>query len=214
MRPLRLWLALAALGTLAMVACSDDEDNVTPYPSVVTEMADLPTNESGVIERILTDGGEEFYLTNPRSGYRAKAVYRGLCGYVKAGSNGSRRLARLASLHTVLLLRDSTATERRADPTRVVSAWRGGEYINLMLTPQTQGGMQYWGYRQDSLRERNGMKHLYLSLHHGQNNDPTSYSETLYASLWLKPLTEVAPGDSLWLTVETTEGPKTWRFPY
>lgn len=212
-RVLKQGTAIALLGLLAG-SCGEDDNEGTTYPSVITELADMPSNGAGVIDKILTDGGECFYLTNPRSGYRPEAVYRGLCGYVKEMPEGNRQRARLASLRTVFFLRDSTDVPQRTEPTTVVSVWRGGEYINVMLSPQTRGGTQYWGYRRDSLRVRNGVRHLYLSLHHGQNDDPPAYSETRYASLWLQPLAEVSPGDSLWFTAFTPNGRKTWRLLY
>ena len=205
---------LAAFGMMLATACSNDEDDATPYPSIVTELADLPANAEGVLDNLLTDNGEQLFLTNPQKGYRPQAVYRGMCGYVRAGGTETHPLVRLATLRTVTLLHDSTDAPQRRDPVRVVSAWRGGDYINLMLQPKTQGGRQYWGFRTDSLRERDGKKHWYLSLHHGQNNDPAAYSETLYASLWLKTFTEIAEGDSLHLTATMPSGTKTWNFAY
>lgn len=205
---------LAALCLTVTTACNSGEDDGTPYPSIVTELADMPTDDEGTLDRLLTDNGELLYLTNPQKGYQPQAVYRGLCGYIRAGGTETRPQVQLAALRPVVLLHDSAGAPVRKDPVQVVSAWRGGEYINLMMQPRTQGGHHYWGFRTDSLRERNGRKHLYLSLHHGQNNDPAAYSETVYASLWLTPLTTVYKGDSLHLTTTTPDGARTWRFVY
>lgn len=92
----------AVVFLLALTACNDDDETGTPYPSVVTEMADMHTDGNGAVERILTDNGDCFYLTNPRQGYSPLAVYRGLCGYVETTSSGKERRARLADRKSVV----------------------------------------------------------------------------------------------------------------
>ena len=123
-------------------------------------------------------------------------------------------MAQLSSLRHVVILRDSTERPQKADPVKVVSAWRGGEYINLHLTPKTQGGTQHWGFRKEGMKEENGKKHLFLSLHHNQNNDRTSYTETVYASLWLEALKEIGKGDSITLAICTQNGFEDFKFVY
>ena len=93
--------------------------------------------------------------------------------------------------------------------------WRGGGYLNLQLTPKTQGGTQLWGYRTDSVRTAaSGQAFYHFSLYHRQPDDPYSYSATVYASLPLFQVDGLQPGDSLSFTALTFEGRKTWRFAY
>ncbi len=203
------------LGITTACSVTDEEDTGYFYPSVVTELAELETNESGKIYKIINDGGETFHLVNPRSGYQPKVVYRALVGYEVTSRSASRSEAYLRNLHDALLLRDSTERPRQADPVKVVSTWRAGNYINLMLAPRTQGGKQWWGYRVDSLRHRYGGWHLFVSLHHSQNGDPASYTETEYASLYVKKLPEYdVPIDSLSFKAVTPEGLRCWGFKY
>ncbi len=211
---------LTACGALfwgSATACSvtDEEDDGYFYPSVVTELAELETNEAGAIHKLLTDGGETFYLTNPKAGYEAGVLYRALVGYEVTARTDTRNEAYLRSVQATLVLRDSTERPRLADPVKVVSAWRAGHYVNLMLAPRTQGGTQWWGYRVDSLRHRYDKWHLYLSLHHGQNSDPTSYTKTEYASINLTDLPDVGLlPDSLTLKVVTPDGLRAWGFSF
>ena len=90
--------------------------------------------------------------------------------------------------------------------------WHGGNYLNLQLTPKTQGGEQQWNYRVDSVSLSTGRQVHHLSLWHSQPDDPFSYSTTVYASLPLRQLEGLQPGDSLTFTVLTFDGPKTWQF--
>ena len=207
-----VFLALC-FGALLGTSCTIENEDSSTYPSLISELADLETNAQGVMHRMLTDGGEQFFLSNPKSGYIADAVYRGLCGYTKI-QGSSKPMAQLSSLRHVVILRDSTERPQKADPVKVVSTWRGGEYINLHLAPKTQGGIQHWGFRKEGMKEENGKKHLFLSLHHNQNNDRTSYTETVYASLWLEALKEISKGDSITLAICTQNGFEVFKFVY
>ena len=188
----------ALLGMAVLAACSETDDE--PYPAIVTEMADIASDTGGRLVRFVTDGGLVYRITNTLSGYEPQSVYRVVCGYVPQNDE-----ATIYQLSGVEMLRDSTARPVH-DPTGVQSVWRGGQYINLHLTPRTQGGKQYWGYAVDSLRPG----HVFLSLHHRQNNDPTSYTEHVYASIYLPNITNYNEGDSITLTIETFNGKQVW----
>lgn len=173
----------------------------------------MPTDENGVVRCLFPDSGGEYILTNPRTGWVAHATYRLMCGYTVSGGD-THDAATLYSLRHVLVLRDSTEREQRSDPTRVQSVWRGKDYLNLMLTPLTQGGKQYWGYRVDSLRAHYGTPHVYLSVHHSQNGDVPAYTATEFASIPLMRVANLSPGDSVTVKVHTYEGVKAWAFAY
>ena len=49
----------------------------------------------------------------------------------------------------------------------------------MQLAPLTQGGTQYWGYLVDEVSGNT----THISLHHRQNDDPLSYTQTVYASI-------------------------------
>ena len=118
---------------------------------------------------------------------------------------------RKATLHNATgayLLRDSTLLPHQPDSLKVVSVWQSGHFINMQLSPLTQGGVQYWGYRCDSVRS----KMYHLSLHHRQNGDPLSYTQTVYASLPIDSLKSIAPGDSFALHIATFQGDRVWKF--
>jgi hypothetical protein len=94
--------------------------------------------------------------------------------------------------------------------------WMGGRYINMQLTAKTQGGRHTWGYAIDFIEEA-GEKgrahtHYYLSLHHNQGNDPTSYSQTHYCSILTTQLPQYENTDTITVSVHTFNGIKSWTF--
>ncbi|MCD8266287.1 MAG: hypothetical protein LUC33_03940 [Prevotellaceae bacterium] len=177
-------LALAVVMALFLASCNDEEES---FPSLITEMADGMTDGSGTLTTIITDGDEQYSLTNPQTGYVPNALYRLLCGYTVEG-----QAATLYTLEGVRILRDSTSVAQR-DPLTIVSAWQTSRYLNLHLSVKTQGGTHCFGYITDSIVG----EHLYLSLHHNQNQDPEAYSTDVYASI---------PLDSLEGSLITLEG--------
>ena len=176
-------------------SCSDKDD--APYPSVITELVDCPTDEGGTISHIVLDDDTTLPLTNPQSGLQASVTYRCMAGFTLDSGK-----ATLYSLTGAFLLRDSTAVAQ-TDPTAVVSLWRTSRYLNLHLLPKTQGGEQSWGFITDSIAGR----HAYLRLHHRQGEDPTAYSTDVYASL---PLSLV-DADTITLCIQTFNGTKSWE---
>lgn len=174
-----------------MSSCHDDKD--APYPSIITELADCPTDGEGTMKSIVLDDDSRLPLTNPQRGLKANVTYRALAGYTLSDGR-----ATLYSLTTAALLRDSTAIGH-CDPTNMASLWLTRRYLNLHLLPKTQNqGRHAWGYIVDSIANR----HAYLRLHHRQGTDPTSYSTDLFASL---PLDSIA-ADTLTLRIATFSG--------
>ena len=196
-----LLLCLTLAFTWMLTGCSSDGEGT--YPSIITEFANMKTNESGVMKSFTTDDNHTYQITNLLEGYLHNTLYRVVCGFVPEGNK-----ARVYQLYGAYLLRDSTKLAHEPDAVGVVSVWHSGHFINMQLSPLTQGGKQYWGYRLDSIRGR--MTHL--SLHHRQNADPLSYTQTVYASLPLDSLKTVPEGDSIALHFKTFDGDKVWIF--
>ncbi len=196
-KPVRLSRLILLLPPFfCLSSCNDDKNDV--YPSIITEMADCPTDDEGTMRAILLDDDTRLTLTNPQTGLKPSVTYRALAGFTRQAD----RQATLYSLTAAPLLRDSTAVAV-CDPVGVASLWRTGRYLNLHLLPKTQGqGRQTWGYIVDSIADR----HAYLRLHHRQDTDPTAYSTDLYASL---PLFEV-DADQFTIRIETFQGPREW----
>lgn len=191
---------LLILGLICLASCSNNEDDT--YPSIITEMADLYTDGEGVMEKFTTDAGVTYQIINGQGDLQPKALYRILCGYVPSGNS-----ATLYQVQGVNYLRDSTKIAK-TDPIGVKSAWRAGKYINMYLSPLTQGGTQYWGFITDSIK--NG--HAWVSLHHNQNADPLSYTQPTYASLPVDSIKGIQEGEDITLCINTFNGLQTWNF--
>ena len=192
----RLLSFVFSLLPFVLLSCSDDKDD-GPYPSLITELVDCPTNSEGTMVKIVLDNDIELLLSNPQTDLKPNVTYRALAGYTLDG-----RKATLYSLKPATLLRDSTRVAT-TDPTAIVSLWRTKRYINLHLLPKTQGGEQSWGFITDSIVGN----HAYLRLHHRQGTDPTSYSTDVYASLPLQML----EANKFTIRINTFSGTKEWE---
>lgn len=189
----RRYIFLLSLLALHLVACKDDEDT---YPSIITEFVDMLSDSEGVLVQFTNDQRQTYQIVNRLDGADPNAIYRMVCGYVPEADR-----ATIYQLLNVTLLRDSTDVLSR-DPVRLHSVWRAGDYVNMQLAPLTQGGRQYWGYAIDSIAPR----HVHLSLHHAQNGDPLSYTQNVYASLYVKRIEGFAEGDTITLSLSTFDG--------
>lgn len=196
----RIWGLLLLL--LLIVSCSSD-DSSDFYPNVVTEFATIKTDGEGKMVELTTDDERTYTISNPQEGYDKNVRYRAVCGYVADG-----QAAMLHHATGAYLLRDSTELAYEPDAINVVSVWQSGRYINMQLSPFSQGGTQYWGFRYKSVSGRT----THYSLHHRQNGDPLSYSQTVYASINVDSLKAVPSGDSIALHFATFKGDKVWTF--
>ena len=183
---------------LLFVSCSNDDG---PYPSIITEFADMRVDSTGMATTLTLDDGTTLGITNHLTELEPKSTYRVVSGFTKEDGR-----ATIYSLTGAYILRDSTSTPK-SDPTGILSAWRAGKYINLQLSPKTQDcSRQYWGYCMDSITPH----HAHLSLYHNQNGDPTSYSTTVYASLPVDSIKGIDEGDTITLSINTFKGTREW----
>jgi hypothetical protein len=203
-RPVRLMLMVTAAATV--IACNNND---VDYPNLITEFVEMNADANGQISSITNDDGRTYLLTRTYSGYKANAAYRTVCGYV-LGFSGTDTTATVYKTLQVHVLADSTKSAfSKTDALGVQSIWQRGHYVNFILLPQTQGGTHRYAYRIDSLPPH----HVYVTLLHDQNSDPTSYTTTHYASLPLRGIASLQSGDTLTVAVNTTGGLRRWMFP-
>lgn len=200
-----VWTMLLA-GLVLLASCGEEE---YVYPPVVTDIVSLESDSLKRVTTLILDNGRQYGVINAdfKSIY-ANATLRALTTYIPTDSTH----ATIYNATTVPILQDSTAVLRH-DPLTALSAWQSGDFINMHLQPKTQGmaSHHYWGYGVDSRSSR----HLCLSLHHAQNDDPVSYSAEMYVSIDLNQFgNKLESGDTVSLSIETFKGPKTWQFIY
>lgn len=214
-RPYRYLNVLGMMGMLCLSACQKDNNEDEIYPSLITEFADLHTDQNGTGWIFNTDKGKTYVLSNPQKGLKAKAIYRVMCGYVPTTqSAGEHTYADVYTLESVTMLPTVQPCTYKEDPIRAVSIWKAGRYLNLNLAPKTQGGTHEWGYHTDSITASATGHTYHLSLHHRQLDDPPSYSITVYASILLEELGNFSAGDSITLCTLTFNGLRKWEFAY
>lgn len=205
---------LCGLSVGLCLSCSQTDEQ-TSYPSLITDFAEVYTDNSGNLYRMQPDRQPAYYIDSPIAGYLPNTEYRGVCTYTFSESDSTT--VHLYGVERVLLLQDSTRSAYPGtDPLQVVSLWDGGSFINLHLSVKTQNGTHYLGYRLDSIRiAPDRQRTVYMTLYHNQNNDPLSYSQKVYASLSKSSLNAIIQaGDSICMYIHTFEGLKHWNFIY
>ena len=198
------------------VSCHNDgADNTDLYPPLITEFMDLMTDATGNGSLLRNDKGATFLAESPLKDLQPEAVYRMVVGYALTGqSENGIPTVTLYNVERVEILREDEETGNAADPLRVNSVWKGGGYINMNLSPLSQGGEHQWGYRTAGVTETATGQTWHVDLVHNQGDDPQSWSVTTYASLPLDYLDELQEGDSIAFTIQTFDGKKTWRFAF
>lgn len=199
-----------------LVSCSEDEED--GYPSLITEMAMARANSEGLMASFTTDDGATYYVNNDIKGMEANSLLRVLISYLKTaapdGAPAGNAFATVYNAKAVpILWNDTDAEQKFRDPTGIQSAWLSGGFINMHLTPKTQGGKQAWGFIQDSVSSNVlGTTTHHLSLYHRQLDDATAYTTDLYACIALDSIPALAPQDSICLTIKTFTSPAVWMF--
>lgn len=208
--------ATTTLAAICMASCSEGRE---PYPNVITEFADVHTDGRGRLCHFLTDDGTHYTVSNSNiPPHRPDTVYRAVVGFVPGTTDTGAATQRSAHIHTLtgaMLLADSTDVVHH-DPTGIASMWATARYINMQLTPLTQGGIHHWGYAVDSCRMAGDQgwahAHHHLSVHHVQGSDPMSYSDTRYCSIKRASIPHYNTGDTVSVTLHTFNGQRRWTF--
>lgn len=195
-----------------LIACSSKQE---PYPNLITEFGNLSTNSEGTFIDMVTDNGQHFNITNTNiKKHRPDTTYRAIIGY-SIGSTAKNIDAYIHSLKEAFVLGDSSNHVLR-HPTGIESMWIRGKYINMQLSAKSQGKKQYWGYCIDDVQNADGSNrphsHYHISIHHNQNNDLLSYTETYYCSIYVPSIPLIQHGDTITVAVNTFNGIKKWTF--
>ncbi len=167
-------LAMGCLLALCLASCDDD---ATVYPSYIIEMADVATQWDGRVTTMTTDDSLSYPIANELYGKEGNTIYRLLCTYTLDNST-SPATATIYGTTSVWVLTPSEAPEQELDLT-VVSAWKGGAYINLRLQYMYRDVQHSITLSQDSVAD--GI--TYLRLHHPYVEDYEAWTIDAYASI-------------------------------
>lgn len=172
---IRLLFLAAGLPVSAIVSCTDSEE---AFPNVVTQMAEVSTENNGRLSRMLTDDGSSFRILNELYAGKTRATYRMLCNYVVEPEGVT-----LMGTSGVWVLRPGEKPQKTL-PLTIVSAWKGGGYANLHLQYMRKSARHTLTLTQDSVVDGT----TFLTIHHPWVNDIMAWTVDDYASI---PLSEM-----------------------
>lgn len=214
-RALTVIFAALALGFAATwcTACSDDEAPARAYRQ---DLAELLTDASGFITRLVLDDGDTLALINagsrgplvPDTAYRVAALYE----LHPAG-------AELLSYSAVFSPRPVVLTGNlpECDPLSLDALWRGGRYVNFLISFRAGGETHSVAFGDAGITDRpDGSRLLNLELYHSRGTDPAYYKQQVYLSCPLAGYADLlTPGrDSVAVSVLTDEGRVERRLPF
>ncbi len=209
----KLFIFPFLLLTLCLAAC---EDNETPLPAYVTELAELQTDADGMARRLRQDNGGNLTIINAHDikPLVADTLYRVQVMYVK----GDDEAVTVTDLRSVISPqpRKFKAEEMKRDPLQLDALWRSGRYVNFSISLLTAGNAHTFAFADNGIRRRTDGSHLLrIELYHNQNNDPEHYTRQTILSC---PLYEyenvlVKGRDSVEVTVTTHQGRSVTRLP-
>lgn len=207
-------LFVLLLGLVALFEACDEETNT--LSSWREDLADLYTLSDGRVDRLVLDDGTVFPLSNTVILSEADTVRRAFVAFLVA-DNGTAQLGGRQNVLTADPIVPHNVTLRQ-DPLSLVSAWRGGAYINLRLNLLTGPSEKnhYFGFFVEEVAENpNGGRLLKLNLYHDQNGDDAYYTRAMYLCCSLRKYEELlTSGDSIRLNIETYKGPVSYTFPF
>lgn len=211
-----IFLGIISLLSLSagFVSCSDKDDGYV-YPSLLSEFADVCTDESGVFSHLLTDKGERLYIVNASEivadGVTPDTLYRVLSRY-ELVEGGAKVYSLQAIYASYAQPADAFLDGIKTDAVEMQSLWRGGNYLNMILLVKAQDGKHLFCFIEDSLiTSPTGVHSLYLSLYHDAGDDVQAYTQKAYLSVPLQPYASVLSfGDSIFFSIPSSNGWQRW----
>lgn len=197
-----------ALLTTNMFCSCDGQDDNGNFPPVQTDLACLEVSSDGIVNIMELDDGTRMGLANKLKSEKAGVTLRCLCMYAV-----EQDMVRVYSARTVF---DDAPKQRDSvkvtdtDPVKFISAWRAPKYLNINIGVMTTGAAVHkFEFALDSigLKADGSRRTAYFTLMHKQPaNDPESYTADEFICL---PLNNFADCDSVAITINTYDGPKT-----
>lgn len=119
-------------------ACKEDYS----YPNVLTELAEVQTDEKGGLKELTTDRGETFTVAKYTSTitFTADTLYRMLTVFEPIEANSNQLLVYTAQpvFSELPLPFEQVKDSMKTDPVDIQSIWRSGNYLNMILHVQTK----------------------------------------------------------------------------
>ena len=193
---------------LLLGACKEDE---YVYPNVITTFIDAATDESGTLQKLITDKGESLQILNRE----------GLDGLKESADEG-QATALLYSCQLIIAVKPVTVDKlpeatAKTDPLDIQSVWKSGNYINLILLPMAKEKSHIFHFIDEGISDNgDGSRTLHLTLYHNQNGDYEAFTRKSYLSIPLWAYEgQLTQGDKVVLRINTYEkGFVSYEFTY
>lgn len=212
-----MFISLLCL-TAGFASCTDEDDGYT-YPPLLSEFADVCTDEAGLFTYLLADNGERFCIVNSTElkadSVTPDTIYRTISRYERV-EGGIKLYSMQAISASPAVKSEAFADGVKADPVEMQSIWRGGSYLNMILLVKSQNKRHAFHFVEDTLTTSpTGTRILRLRLSHDAGDDLQAYTQKAYLSLPLSPYSSLlVPGDSILLSIPTTRGWEQWARRY
>lgn len=205
-----LVLTLCAFG---LSACSGEDDVALSYRQ---DLSEILTDADGIVRYLVRDDGDTLAITNGalRAPMTADTAYRVRALYVL--DDGGAEVYTLTQVFSPNPVQMSEGAMRR-DPLQLEALWRGGAYVNFLVTYKSGGVTHAAAFVDRGIAAcSDGSRLLRLELYHDSNDDPDYYTQQLYMSCPLyRYAGQLTPGrDSIEVTLTTYDGTAVHRLPY
>ena len=197
-----------------LISCTQDayEKGEGEYSLVRGDFAEAVVNSSKQVTKIVTDDGDELFLTSPYTAKwvaKADTTYRCMLYYNKV--EGKADVVSMGQVPCATLYPLSQFDkEFKTDPVKFESTWmsKTGRYLNLSLQVKTgtaddTAAVQSLAVVSDTLiTHPDGKQIRSLILHHDQGNVPQYYSTQVYFSI----PTDRIDADSVRISINSYDG--------
>ncbi len=197
-----------------LISCTQDayEKGEGEYSLVRGDFAEAVVNSSKQVTKIVTDDGDELFLTSPYTAkwiVKADTTYRCMLYYNKV--EGKAEIVSMGQVPCATVYPLSQFDkEFKTDPVKFESTWmsKTGRYLNLSLQVKTgtaddTAAVQSLAVVSDTLiTHPDGKQIRSLILHHDQGNVPQYYSTQVYFSI----PTDRIDADSVRISINSYDG--------
>ena len=193
-----------------LLACSQTDEL---SPAVRTDLLCATTNAEGLVERLVLDNDQSLRIDGQSINANAKsATLRCLCTYAVNADSTVATVYSISKTSCYAPIPADSFDTRPMDPVNVVSVYKTGRFINLHLSMLTTGmtGTQY-DLCLDSLTSDSTILHCsFLFKRVAADNE--SYTKHFYHSIPLNLANYSHPFDSIFISVNTYDGMKQYKF--
>lgn len=210
-------LSLLLLAFPLFVSCSNDSyetgDDELSY--MRADFVEAHTAAKGEFDTAVTDDGDALTISPHATGswaQKADSTYRALLYYNKVADAKAVEPVQIVRVLVANYSKTTRPDTLKTDPLTFESAWKSknGKYLNIGFllkvgkSDTEKNPVQYLGIRKDNVTtDASGVRHVYITLTHNQNNVPQYYSSKGFLSL---PLSDEDKSSVFHITINTYSG--------